>query len=107
MAVKVHETLSLPVYESIVAAAAAINLDVVGHVPGAVGLARVITARQATIEHAESFPESLQPGPFAPNPDASWHELFQGVDQSKLTTFADELRRAGIWTCPTVVVGVA
>lgn len=105
-AVKVYDALSLPLYEAIVAAAAAANMDVVGHVPDAVGLARAITARQATIEHVESFAYSLQPGPFPSNPNGSWHDLFQGVDQSKLTTFADELRRAGIWTCPTVVVGL-
>jgi imidazolonepropionase-like amidohydrolase len=105
VAVKVYDALSLPVYEAIVAAAAAANMDVVGHVPEAVGLARAIAARQATIEHSDSFPYSLQPGAYTSNPNAtSWHDLYQGVDQSKLTTFADELRRAGIWTCPTVVV---
>jgi imidazolonepropionase-like amidohydrolase len=107
IAFKVYENLSLPVYDAIVDAAAAAHLDVVGHVPNEVGMAHVIAAHQASIEHADSFLYSLQ----RDNPsaaawaDRSWHDAFQRVDLDRLTTFADELRRAGIWTCPTIIVG--
>jgi imidazolonepropionase-like amidohydrolase len=103
---KVYNSLSLPVYEAIVDAAATAHLDVVGHVPNEVGLARVIAAHQASIEHADSFLYSLQ----RDNPStAAWadttsHDAFQRVDLERLTTFADQMRRAGIWTCPTIIV---
>ena len=105
--IKVYENLSLPVYDAIVDAAATAQLDVVGHVPNEVGLAHVIAAHQATIEHADSFLYSLQrdnpsPAAFA---DTTWHDAFQRVDLERLTTFADEIRRAGIWTCPTIITG--
>ncbi len=104
VAVKVYNRLTLPVYEAIVTAAAAAKIDVVGHVPDEVGLARAIAVRQATIEHYDSFILSLQPGPYrAPPPDVSWRELREQANLSKLTAFADQLRREGIWTCPTVV----
>jgi imidazolonepropionase-like amidohydrolase len=104
---KVYDNLSLPVYDAIVNAAAIAHLDVVGHIPNEVGLAHAIAAHQATIEHADSFVYSLQ----RDNPsvaawaDTSWHDAYRRVDLDRLTTFADELRRAGIWTCPTIIVG--
>jgi imidazolonepropionase-like amidohydrolase len=107
VAVKVYDHLTLPVYEALVAAAAADKIDVVGHVPDAVGLARVIAAHQATIEHTDSFVYTLQPGdgPYAaPAPDSKWSDLIERADLSKLTVLADQMRRDGIWTCPTVVV---
>jgi hypothetical protein len=95
---KVYDRLSLPVYEAIVDAATTGHLDVVGHVPNEVGLVHVIAAHQASIEHADSFLYSLQ----RDNPstaawaDTTWHDAFQRVDLERLTTFADEMRRAGI-----------
>jgi hypothetical protein len=107
LAVKVYSALSPPVYDALVAAAATAKIDVVGHVPDEVGLEHAIAAHQATIEHVDSFVLSLQPGngPYVvPPTDATWHDLWERADSSKLTIFADELRRNGIWTCPTVVV---
>ena len=104
---KVYDHLSLPVYDAIVDAAATAHLDVVGHVPDEVGLEHVIAAHQATIEHADSFLYSLQRDKPSTEAwaDTTWHDAFQRVDLERLTTFADEIRRAGIWTCPTIIVG--
>ncbi len=99
--------VSLANYDAIIAAAAKNQLDVVGHVPDAVGLSRAIAANQWTIEHTDSFLLSLQPGegPYiVPPADVRWSELEHRADFSKLPQFADAMRRAGIWTCPTVVV---
>lgn len=105
VAVKVYDGLSRPAYEAIVAAAAAAKIDVVGKVPESVGLAGVIAAHQATIENIDVLLYSLQPGPYAPNPNTSWHDLFQRTDFSKLTDFADQMRREGIWSCPAITLG--
>jgi imidazolonepropionase-like amidohydrolase len=106
LGIKVYDRLSQPLYEAIVAAALKAQLDVVGHVPDAVGLAKAIAAHQATIEHTDSFVLSLQPGdePYSEPPsDLKWRDLLKRADLSKLAAFADAMRRAGIWTCPTVV----
>jgi imidazolonepropionase-like amidohydrolase len=104
---KVYDNLSLPVYDAIVSAAATAHLDVVGHIPDEVSVAHAIAAHQATIEHADSFLYSLQ----RDNPskaawaDTPWHDAYQRADLERLTAIADELHRAGIWTCPTIIVG--
>jgi hypothetical protein len=105
--IKVYDALSLPLYDAVAAAAAAEGLDVVGHVPDAVGLTRAIEANQWTIEHTDSFLLSLQPGtgPYVvPPPQVRWSELERRADLAKLPRFADAMRRSGTWTCPTVVV---
>jgi hypothetical protein len=105
--IKVYDALSLQDYDAIVAAAAKARLDVVGHIPDAVGLGRAIAAHQWTIEHTDSFLLSLEPGdgPYTvPAADIRWAELERRADLSKLPRYADAMRRAGIWTCPTIVV---
>ncbi len=105
--IKVYDQLSLANYDAIIGAAAKNQLDVVGHIPDAVGLSRAIAANQWTIEHTDSFLLSLQPGegPYTvPPADVRWAELEHRADFKKLPQFADAMRRAGIWTCPTVVV---
>ena len=107
LGIKVYDGLPLPLYDAIVAAAAVARFDVVGHVPDAVGLTRAIAANQWTIEHTDSFLLSLQPGtgPYVvPPPEVRWSELERRADLAKLPQFADAMRRAGIWTCPTLVV---
>jgi Amidohydrolase family len=107
LAIKVYDNVSVPLYEAIVSAAAEAHLDVVGHVPRDVGLRRVIDAHQATIEHTDSFIDSLQPGndPYVrPPPSLSWEDSVQHADLARLPAFADAMRLNGIWTCPTVVV---
>ena len=104
---KVYDNLSLPVYDAIVEAAATAHLDVVGHIPDEVDVAHAIAVHQATIEHADSFLYSLQrdkPSKAA-WADTPWHDAYQRIDLERLTAFADEIRRAGIWTCPTIIVG--
>jgi imidazolonepropionase-like amidohydrolase len=106
IAVKVYDNLTPDVYEAIVKSAATLRIDVVGHIPIEVGVARVIAAHQATIEHAESFLYPLQRDnpPKSVWSERSWEESYRQVDLSRLTPWADELRRAGIWTCPTMIV---
>jgi len=106
IAIKVYDNVSLGAYDAIVSAAMKAHLDVIGHIPRAVGLAHAIESHQATIEHADSFAGSLQPGvgftPVAPN--ISTLELKRRADLSKLADFADAIAREGIWVCPTMVV---
>ncbi len=101
--IKPYSRLTLEAYRAIVQAAATENLPVMGHVPTAVPLEEAITSHQASIEHADSFSGDLQPNP-AEADSKSDAELFTEADMTKMAHFAEEMRDAGVWTCPTVVV---
>ena len=106
IAVKVYSMLSPSVYDAIIAAAAKEGIDVVGHVPDQVGLARVIASRQATIEHiVDSFLFELSPRQSTgEESDAELAARYRNADMKRLAEHAVALRRAHIWTCPTIVV---
>jgi len=103
VALKVYNRLSLDTYNWLVSAATAQGLPVVGHVPYAVGLRRVIAARQYSIEHLEGFWEALQPDESVAS-IAPWHTLVENADFKKLPPIVESIRIAGIWNCPTLVL---
>jgi imidazolonepropionase-like amidohydrolase len=57
--VKIQEGLSAEAYDSIVAAARAAGIRFAGHVPDAVGVARVLAAGQATVDHFDNYAATL------------------------------------------------
>src|SRR5262245_40054074 len=71
VAVKVYGRLSNEAYQAIIVAARRQGLPVVGHVPAAVGLMGVISARQDSIEHTDSFLRALQPDGAQPKSPAA------------------------------------
>lgn len=56
---KVHEGLSLPVYEALAHEASRVKIDFAGHVADAVGLERAIRLGQRTIEHLDNYLEFM------------------------------------------------
>ncbi|MEM7204712.1 MAG: amidohydrolase family protein [Planctomycetota bacterium] len=82
-AFKVYDALSADVYAAIVDQARAVGLPVVGHVPNAVGLAGVLDAGQASIEHLRGYRDA------APE---DWPAL------------AARTVQRGVWNCVTLVV---
>jgi imidazolonepropionase-like amidohydrolase len=101
--IKPYSRLTLESYRAIVQSAATENLPVMGHLPFAVPLEEAIRSRQASIEHADSFSADLQSNP-ADADKKTDTELFTEADMTKMAQFAAEMRDAGVWTCPTVVV---
>lgn len=101
--IKPYSRLTLEAYRAIVLAAAAESLPVMGHLPSAVPLEEAIHSHQASIEHAESLIADIQPNPAEADKKTDT-ELFAQADMSKMAHFAAEMRDAGVWTCPTVVV---
>jgi imidazolonepropionase-like amidohydrolase len=57
--IKIQEGLSAEAYDSIVAAARAAGIRFAGHVPDAVGVARVLAAGQATVDHFDNYAATL------------------------------------------------
>jgi imidazolonepropionase-like amidohydrolase len=72
-------------------------------IPYAVGLRRVIAARQYSIEHLEGFWEALQPDESTAS-SAPWHTLVENADFTKLPPLVQAIRSADIWNCPTLVL---
>jgi imidazolonepropionase-like amidohydrolase len=101
--IKPYSRLTLEAYRAIVQAAAAESLPVMGHLPSAVPLEEAIHSHQASIEHAESFSGDIQPDPAEANKKTD-AQLFAEADMSKMAHFAVQMREAGVWTCPTLVV---
>jgi imidazolonepropionase-like amidohydrolase len=82
---KVYNGLPAEAYEAILAEAKVVGMPVGGHVPDAVGIARVIDSGQRTIEHLDGYVG------------------FRGnvvVDQATV----DATAKSGVWNCPTLVV---
>ncbi len=84
-AIKVYDKLTLSVYNEIIEEADRVDLPVVGHVPGAIGIRKVIESGQLSIEHLTGY--SLSSANSSIDPDII-----------ELTI------ESGIWNCPTLVV---
>ena len=100
--VKVYDLLSKDAYLAIVAAAKKHGMPVVGHVPDAVGLSGVLASGQVSIEHLRGYGAAL-----AADPEKVTHgsEDWAMADTSKMRGLAEATREAGVWNCPTLVVG--
>ena len=102
--VKVYKHLSRPVYDSVVAVARALGVQVTGHVPLEVGLDGALAARQASVEHFRGYIQALLP-PWAAVPsDASfrdWSIAWNRIDDSHIASLVARTVAAGVWNVPT------
>ena len=103
---KVHEELSLDVYDAIAATANEVGLRFSGHVSNKVGLQHALDAGQATIDHLDNYvetlvadatPEELQ-GTLTPV------QLIDRVDESGIAAMVEATRAAGAAVVPTLVL---
>jgi len=87
--VKVYNHLARPVYDSVVAVARALGVQVTEHVPLEVGLDGALAARHASIEHFRGYIQALLP-PWAAVPsDASfrdWSIAWNRIDDSHIAS---------------------
>lgn len=86
--IKVYDNLSKDVYQAILQAADQYGLPVTGHVPSKVGLEKVLSGGQVTIEHLTGYID----------PDAA--EFL--IPEDKLSIYAEMTKNAGVWNCPTI-----
>lgn len=104
---KVYARLPLDAYDELLRAAKKHGMRVMGHVPEAVGLARVIASGQESVEHLDGWAEAAQADDspftgrmkFTDQPFAWSH-----VDAKKVAALAKSAAAAGVWDCPTLVV---
>jgi len=107
---KIHEGLSLPVYEAIARTARELRMPFGGHVPNEVGVVRALALGQKSIEHLDGYVEDLA-GDYK-DPSAQGPEIFSGVsaavlervDLKRLPELVDATRQAGAVVTPTMLV---
>ncbi len=93
--IKVYNLLGPAVYDAIVEEAARLGIRVIGHVPQAVGLTRVLAAAQASEEHLIGFGLAA----------SSTRSISSGtLDVSVVAALAQTASRASIWHTPTITV---
>ena len=87
---KIQEGLSAEAYDSIVAAAKAAGIPFAGHVPDAVGVARVLAAGQASVDHFDNYAATL---------DADG-----AVSDAEVAALVSATKAAGAWVVPTMAL---
>ncbi len=96
--IKVYTSLSLPVYDAIVAAARVHDIPVAGHVPTAVNVRHALESGQRTIEHLSGYDRAVS----ATQRVGTWAWLDARRDQ--YADLADATAKAGTWNCPTLAI---
>jgi imidazolonepropionase-like amidohydrolase len=100
---KIHPGLDRPRYDAIAETARRLGLPMGGHVPDAVGLARALEVRQATVDHLDGYmsllvrdgtPANAAPGFFG-------LDLTDVADERKIAQVVASTRAAGTWNVPT------
>lgn len=105
--VKVYARLTQESYAAIVQAASEASLPVMGHVPQAVGLEKVLKSGQRTLEHLDGYATWLEK---EDSPFKGKNEFFDRVlawmhmDEDKIPSIVAMTKEAGIYICPTLVV---
>lgn len=102
---KLHPGLSREVYDAMVEAARAAGIPYAGHVSAGVGLDRTLEARQASIDHLDSYVEALAGHGGGYDPAAAGFfgfGMIDEVDRSRIAELARATAEAGVWNAPTL-----
>jgi imidazolonepropionase-like amidohydrolase len=105
--IKVYSRLTPEAYDAVVAAAGRLGMPVIGHVPNAVGLADVLTAKQRSTEHLDGFARFTERDDSPIKDEKSWATratAYKYADEAKITDAIARVVASGGWTCPTLVV---
>ena len=106
---KIHpQGLSRETYDAIVRTANEVGLTWAGHVPLTVGLRHAIASKQSTIDHLDGMLEAATPDSISSRlgtPGAvSMPLLIASIDPAKFPAIANEMKAAGTWNVPTMVI---
>ena len=104
---KVHEGLTVEVYDAIVDAARQEKIQLGGHISNDVGLERALRAKQISVEHLDGYLEALEAdnSPIR-NADQQTRaaELPNYLDERKIPSLVAATREAGVWNVPTMAL---
>ena len=105
--VKVHEGLTLEVFDALAATASGVGMPFGGHVPDEVGLLHALAAGQVSIDHLDNYIQALVPAETpstAPPGLAGIGALMDVVDEGRIPALVEATRAAGAWVVPTMVL---
>jgi imidazolonepropionase-like amidohydrolase len=103
---KIHPGLTRETYDAIARTSKEIGITWAGHVPAAVGLRHALASGQSGVDHLDGMLE-------AATPDSVFTRLLAGqplllnvssVDPSRFPAIAREIKAAGSWQVPTMLV---
>jgi imidazolonepropionase-like amidohydrolase len=104
---KIHpQNFRLETYDAIVRTANEVGITWAGHVPPAVGLRHALASKQSGIDHLDGFLEAATPDSIFAKLQAQQPLILHinSVDPSRFPAIANEIKRAGSWQVPTMLV---
>jgi imidazolonepropionase-like amidohydrolase len=104
---KIHPGLSRATYDAIAQTATQVGLTWAGHVPADVGLRHAMLRKQSGVDHLDGMLEATLSGEMferSRTGGVSLPELVANVDASKFPAVAAEMKAAGTWNVPTMLV---
>jgi imidazolonepropionase-like amidohydrolase len=100
---KIHPGVPRTAFDALAAAADRDRIRFAGHVPLAVGLARALEAKYATIDHLDGYVEALaRQG--APQSQSFGINLVEHVDEARIASLVAQTKAAGTWNVPTQIL---
>ena len=100
---KIHPGVPRDVFDALAAKADELKIPFAGHVPAAVGIARALEARYASIDHLDGYVEAMAKNPDVPSQFFGTN-LMADIDESKLAGLVSATKAAGVWQVPTQVL---
>lgn len=107
---KIHPGLSRETYDAIARTAREVDITWAGHVPAAVGLRHAIASGQSGVDHLDGFLEASTPDSIGVRLQSgaaggvSFAQFVNSVDATRFPAIAGELKAAGVWSVPTMLV---
>ena len=105
--VKVHEDLTLAVFDAMAATANEVGIPFGGHVSDRVGLVHALEAGQVSIEHLDNYIQALVPEERRPAERPGLRDigaLMEMVDEGRIPQLVEATRAARAWVVPTMVL---
>jgi imidazolonepropionase-like amidohydrolase len=100
---KIHPGVPRDVFDALAAKADELKIPFAGHVPAAVGIARALEAKYASIDHLDGYVEAMAKNPATPSQFFGIN-LMNEIDESKLPGLVSATKAAGVWQVPTQVL---
>jgi imidazolonepropionase-like amidohydrolase len=104
---KIHPGLSRATYDAIAQTATEVGLTWAGHVPADVGLRHAMLRHQSGVDHLDGMLEATLSTELFERQrtgGVTLPELVANVDPSKFPAIAAEMKTAGTWNVPTMLV---
>ena len=104
---KVHEDLTLDVFDVLAATAHEVGIPFGGHVSDQVGLLHALEAGQVSIDHLDNYIQALVPEERQPPESPGLRDigtLLEVVDEGRIPQLVEATRTARAWVVPTMVL---